>query len=63
CKDGRRYHHSTMTLIRRIDFDEFAAQLPELLDELAREHRQVLVENKGKVFRIGGDRGSNAARS
>lgn len=41
-----------MTVIRRIGFDEFAAQLPEVLEELARENGQVLVEKKGKLFRI-----------
>lgn len=41
-----------MTVIRRIDFDEFAAQLPEVLEELAREHGQILVEKKGKLFRV-----------
>jgi hypothetical protein len=37
---------------RKIDFDDFAAQLPILLDALAREHEQVLVEKDGKLYRV-----------
>ena len=37
---------------RRIGFEEFAAELPDLIETLAREHEQVLVEKEGRVFRV-----------
>ena len=36
----------------RINFDDFAAQLPELLETLARDNKQVLVEKGGKLYRV-----------
>jgi hypothetical protein len=48
--------------IRRIDFDEFAAQLPALLETLAREHEQVLVEKEGKIYRVGATDESASAK-
>jgi hypothetical protein len=38
---------------RRIAFEEFAAELPDLIEELARDHEEILVEKEGRVYRIG----------
>ena len=38
--------------IRRINYDEFAARLPILLEALARENETVLVEKEGKLYRV-----------
>jgi hypothetical protein len=37
---------------RRIEFEEFAAHLPAYLDDVARENQPVIVEMKGKLFRV-----------
>jgi len=38
--------------IRRIDFEEFAAQLPALFEDMAREDDIVVVDKEGILFRI-----------
>jgi hypothetical protein len=37
---------------KRIQFDEFARNLPTILDTLARQHEAVLVERKGKLYTV-----------
>lgn len=37
---------------RRIKFEDFVAHLPGLLEDVARDNEAVIVEMKGKLFRI-----------
>jgi PHD/YefM family antitoxin component YafN of YafNO toxin-antitoxin module len=38
---------------RRISYEDFVARLPELLDELDRDHKTVFIEKNGRAFLIG----------
>ena len=38
---------------RKLSYKEFVESLPEVLDELARDHDTLLVEKNGSTFRVG----------
>ena len=40
-------------VVRKLSYKEFVESLPEVLDELARDHDTLLVEKNGSTFRVG----------
>jgi hypothetical protein len=42
-----------MAAERKISYEEFAEDLPNILDEVARDNEVVLVEKNGRVFSVG----------